>query len=670
LNKPIRGLFLKSSYPDFVFLILVSTIFASVTLPLFPIWGTLIICASLAIVGNNHRDSLVLTCAIAVSVSLCLPFLGNWMAALINEPFLLAKNSLVFSNGLPLGQVETALLHLALATLTVVICYLNIRGGERWYYFLVLLASTFLAARTFSPLVTFSWPDATQAAAGNKVQQLLLLSAASPYFFRRLGTKNIFLNTIIGSAALIASITLLQHVVRDFSYVLTAVNLGDYFYRVRATYYYHAPSAQFLAICFPIVCSLAIYKKSSLTLYVITIVIFLALLLNGTRAVGLSIMVGFTLMAIASFLMRDWKHHAGWIFVAIACIFSTTVFYVKPHVGTINSDANGSSIISEMVSSNSNRISLASDIPSPNTRINPQNVDKPLEHPTALSENGPAASNTSEISSGYKSRLDHIPLGSSHILYLDLANNTGPVTLVLILLAFLIVVAKLYLDHFKLKNTKNEFLIDNGVAGALVVFTVSAFFFPFEKNWTTYLVVVLVGIIVKNTISSFEQNKTELLNLAQATRNLCTIISCGVVIFAFFWSPSFIFPAIEFTARYKNLLTDEKIAIFVTSESMKNIVSTSLALNGYKNSVLMLADDSSKLPQDGSFLIWDPANEFAYPKLRNELGIANRLAYRQWMSINLQPNWCIQNNFLPSIQFITVGLEIENNDEQVCGSEE
>lgn len=670
MNKLAPGIFQKIFSPDLVFILFVSTVFASVTLPLFPFWGVLIICLSLSIVGLNHRNSLVLISSLTVFASLSLPYLGNWVAALANEPLSLAKNSLLFSSGLPLGEIETALLNLALTIPTITICYLNIRGDARWFYIVVLLASIFLAAHTFSPLINYAWPPALRAATANKVQQLLLLAAACPYFFKQSNSKQLFLNAIIGSAALIASVTLLQFILRDFSYVLTAINVDDYFYRVRASYYYHAPSAQFLAICFPIVCSFALYKQKNLILYAFAIVIFLALYLNGTRATGLSVVAGFTVMAIMTIMMRGWKHRGVLIFFAVAIVFSTTVFYVKPNVGVGGTTNAEFSILSEIISSNSNRISLAAEKPSPISTEDQLNSGKSSKHSNVVSADGPMASGERYPISGYESQLNHIPLNSSHILFLDLANNTGIATLVLILLAFAIVVTTVYVKHFRFNKTKDEFFLDNGVVGALIVFTVSTFFFPFEKNWTIYLVVILAGILVQNTFSSSNFEELEQTYIYRTVRNVCTLIACAVVGFVILWSPSYVFPAVEFTARYKQLLKDEKISIFVTSDVMKGILGTSLALQGNKNRVLMLADNSAELPQDRNFIIWNPADEIAYPNLRRELGIAHQLAYRQWMSVKLQPNWCIQNNFLPSVQFITVGFQRLDDEEQICGGDE
>lgn len=226
---------------DLLFVLFVSAVFGSVTLPLFPFWGALIICLSLSLVYFSYRNSIVLASSLAIYISLSLPYLSNWLAAFVNEPLLLAKNSLLFSNGLPLGEVETSLLYVALAAPTVSICYLNLKSHARWFYLFVLLATASLALHTFAPVLNYTWPQAVQTATANKIQQLLLLASASPYAYKQIINKQVFLSAIIGASALIAGIILLQIIFRDYSYVLTSNNIEDYFYRVRASYYYHAP---------------------------------------------------------------------------------------------------------------------------------------------------------------------------------------------------------------------------------------------------------------------------------------------------------------------------------------------------------------------------------------------------------------------------------------------
>lgn len=127
---------------------------------------------------------------------------------------------------------------------------------------------------------------------------------------------------LLKASLIVVAIGLMQVLVRDYSYVLDAPSFDDYMFRVQSTYYRH--NSLVLAVGMVLVFSLPLLSDGKYRLWSwLSALMSLALLMiNGTRAVSLSIMAAsFAFMALSSFKAR-WFAALAAIVVAVIMLVS------------------------------------------------------------------------------------------------------------------------------------------------------------------------------------------------------------------------------------------------------------------------------------------------------------------------------------------------------------
>lgn len=648
------------------------TLIGAGVLPLVPIWPGITTAIAAAWLLTRPMARVLRSMLIALLVATSTIYLVAWIGALASAPLRFFIDSLLHPHGQPIDTFANASQLVGQAVLAAALAHQAWRRGNRQFRAFVAACMAF----TLWSVVAASWnvasgmsdrPEIILAGAAIWVNWTAMALLAAMLFGQRRYDHLRFLSALALAAVLIAASLLLQWLIGDYSYVLVAPGSDEYFARVRGPYYYHAPAAQFVAFAFPIVIMLLARRPRSLLPLVIALAIAAVLLLNDTRAISLATLA--SLGICAGFLVFTGKmaNSATAISVLVAVVVSTQIFYVKPghvsvndapvaHMQAASQDTGGDSTMPELPLQETEQGSSETLLQSNSLRgsLALAGLSEALERP--LTGFGPG--NGRIVLPNNRSNQKRFEI-SSHVLAIDLA-MMGGFPAAIAFAAIFIVPAIGALAFIARRPRSDGALIYAGVLAALVVYAISTFFHPQEHSSIILIVMAVVGALARQVLD--EAVTDDDANAVYSARAEKSVIAAGTGALALAlagWlvmtSPSYVFPTIEFVARYGHELKASHAPVFTTNPLLNHVLGVGMALGGIEQKPAVLADDPAKLPRQEGFIIWAPADERRYPALRASLGPAEKRRYGQWMSVDLLPSWTLADNFQPNVQFIRVG---------------
>jgi hypothetical protein len=611
-------------------------------LPLVPIWRAALTVIAVAWLVSRRGSRRYPTMVLAAAVGAWLIYGVPLLLLCLSSPARVLADSVLFPHGLPVNNVANGALLFGQLAIAVGLAVKTYRSANRYHRWFVASCVAFGAWAAFSGLwnaVTVAADQAPNILAGASTWVDWTIGATlSVAIFRDSSKPPMELGKILGlSAALIAAAVMVQWAIGDYSYVLTTFSATEFFARARASYYYHAPATQFIAFSVPVVAALALSGSKGPS-YVIAIALCgLALLINGTRGISVAVVVGLALLVTFLLTTRRALNLVTPMLVAVALCLATQIVYVKPT--TIPADH--SATASDFTQSNAARIELGL---AGTARI----MERPF---VGL---GPGYSEVFERPDG--SGRQRAPL-SSHVLAVDLAVMGGIPAL--IAFAGMFGASVMGAAAAILRQPRSErSLVSAGFVTALATFALTSFFHPQEHSS-----IILVALMVAGAMPALSEKLPDAPAPAaamprQQRHALVGGLSALVLAFAGWLvvtSPNYVFPALEFAARYRDELRTTGVPVYTTNNATKVLLDLTLRASGVDAKVALLPDEPARLPEQSGYIVWSPADEPRYPALRAFLGPALQRSYFQWMSVALPPRWTLINNFQPTVQFIQVG---------------
>ncbi|MCT4626535.1 O-antigen ligase family protein [Halodesulfovibrio sp.] len=612
----------------------------AIALPLLPIWeGAIRLVAAMVLLAalppSAMRKSVCVVFALLGTISL-----GAWGSNLVQHPFAHIIHALTDVYGQPLTVFsDSALLLFDMMCATGLCC---IATGMNWQ------RDRLVGMYTGSALVFWIWTlfalGVNLLFRGEQSHFAQMITGASgwatwvywavlPVFLVRSEADVRRLLVWAGAGGLITGcIVAIQWIVGDFSYVLDAPDLTNYFYRVRGTSYYHAPATYALVLISGVMLAL-VQKNSSKSKWQIGLAVaFLVglIFINGTRALSLALLLGSFVVCIGALRQRNYMLLLS--AVLVMSFMSSGIFYLKP----ANVAVESAEAVQSFVQANSDRALLAMS----GLKLLP-----------------------SLLWTGSGIGLLELPLSgtvfngarctySTHVLYLDIILMAGVPALLALLAMCFIAAWRAATDSILAKGRDTNYRA-LALLAVLVMFSVGCLFLPQERNY-------LIGVtFLIASLALLRPGKEPAVKQPALQHGWALgMIAFGAVGWAFVTSPAFVFPAVEFVAKHGASVIDNDEQVMTTDPVMKPILQALLNLRGATDAkVLLLPDNVNALPKDNTWVLWSPARDFAYLQLRNKLGYQ---VYRQGgdaPSVRLPHNWWVLDSSQPIVDTLYVGMQ-------------
>lgn len=630
---------ISSDYNVRLLSVLAFILCGAIALPMLPVWQGAVRLVAAIVLLSILPATPTRKYVCAVFVGLGVVSLAAWGGSLVQYPFAHMIHALTDVYGQPITLFgDSALLFFDLICVTW-LCLMAISMNWRrdrlvgmytccalffWIWTLFSLGSN-LALGNNSSLFA-------QMITGASGWATWVYWAVVPIFLVRDDRDVYCLLTWAGSGGLIVGgVIAIQWLAGDYSYILDAPNLADYFYRVRGTSYYHAPATYTLVLMSGVVLALTQARSSKSKWLVGLVILFLieVAFLNGTRALNLSLLMGALVVCFGA--VRQKNYTLFFLTVLLMLYIASGIFYLKPVKPSV-ADVE----VKTFVEANSDRALLAISGCKllPSVLWSGSGIGT-LELPLP-----------GTVFNGAKSTY------STHVLYLDIILMAGLPALLSILVMFSIAAWRGASCSLITRNCDTNYRALSLLA-VLVMFSVGCFFLPQERN-------ELIGVMFLISTLALLNPKKETVHAQERVqfRWPLGMIVCAVVGWTFLTSPAYVFPAIEFSLRHGSSVIENDERVMVTEPLMKPLVQFFLTLCGGENSkVLLLQDSVEKLPQDKTWVLWSPARDFAYPELRHELGYQ---VYRQAgdaPSLQLPYNWWVLPSSQPIIDTLYIGTK-------------
>jgi len=608
-------------------------------LPLVPVWRAAISLIAIAWLVTRHGPRRYRALLMTAVLGAGLIYLASMLLLCLANPAQVIIGSVQFAYGLPINTVAATAQLFGELIIAAGLVFQTYRSASRYHRIFVASCGAFGAWAAFSAIwnavtIAAGQADIVLAGATTWIDWTIaaMLSAA---LFRQGRLPSQFVEVLCYSAALIAAAIMIQWAIADYSYVLTTFDSLDFFARTRASYYYHAPATQFLAFSMPVVAILAIMRPKNPLYALLVALCGTALFVNGTRGISLAVVVGIGALVTFLAVTRRSSNLIVAALIILVLALATQVVYVKPAASPAGWDAAANGF----AQSNAARRELA------------------LAGMVRISQRpivgfGPGYGELVESLDGSGQQLATV---SSHVLAIDLATMGG----IPALIAFAgIVMAPAFGAAVTAVRRPGspQGLFCAGFAAALTIFILTSFFLPQENSSIIMVAMMLAGVI------SFSYGRepdavapsTPLKQRRASLWGLWALSVCfaGWLVMT---SPSYVFPSLEFVARYGAELKSTRAPVYTTNPTTNAILGFTLKLAGVDVRPSVLPDEPAQLPVQSGFIVWAPADEFRYPTLRAFLGPALERPYFQWMSVKLLRSWTLINNFQPTVQFIRVG---------------
>ena len=638
-------------------------LFGTLCLPMLPIWqGGIHLLVAFMLVTIFPKTATRIKLGVPLFILLAMVGFG-WVKSLIDNPVGHLIHSLTDIYGQPLGIIPgLAILLFELISLPA-LTYLLVknplyRGTEIYIFISMCFAFWFWS---FISLVNHlvlgvGLVESSQMMVGFSQWTTWIYMALLPLLIvRNQADLRFLLGGISLSITFVGVLILIQKIVGDYSYILDAFHFQDYFYRVRGTAYYHASAVFIISLGFMFIITCFKENENKKTMYLLGMVALLfVVFLNNTRGVSIALLAGAGVAFIVA--VRHKKLAILSVSLLAMIVISSSILYVKPISGQDSSKLIESEVenldvepetehlyidpgLGEVVVANSSRLLLLSS-----GLKYLQSVlwfgsgigilELPLEG-TAF--NG--------ILSTY----------STHTIYLDIALMVGLPGIILFLGIFSLSAGVCAYSTLVCVNSRQSYVFI-GLFGALVIFLVGSLFFPQERNN-----LVGVGFFIASIILVVSRiNEADAGISIRFQKYLFFLLLLGVLGWGLVTSPSYIFPIIEFVARYGKEIADSDSKVGVTNPMLRPMLSALLKLRGVKNpDIFVLKDDPKQLPLSNTWILWSPSFDYEYPKLRKSMGYQS---YRQGNvapSIGLPDSWWVLSSAQPVVMFLYVGARPE-----------
>lgn len=632
-------------------------ILGAVLLPLVPIWSaayTLLAAGWLWQTSPTVRTRLLFGLGTG---TLGVAYLLGWANKAIASPIDHLVNGFIYVFGVPVGLWPSAA-QLALQIVLVVMLAARLWPRARRFERVFISANVAFALwSALSAAVAISAgraaePDAVLIAASVWANWACLGLLVTALVTTKAALRQL-LGTFVVAGMVLACGMAVQLAIGDYSYVLTSANTADFFERVRGTYYYHAPPVQMLAVALPLAFSLLVASARMRVLGIaVVLTISAVILFNSTRGISLSLAVGLAGFAILVIVSQRRVQMAILPLLLLAALLSQ-VFYVKP--GTIPSDPVISSSAPVAVAPVTTTSAVATEsvdafISSNNARsgLAEAGIKALTERPFTGSGPGNA-----QIEVGQNEPMET----SSHVLGLDMATMLGIPGLLFFLAALGLPAVRLAIGLL-INRKYGDVVLGTSLVASISVFAMSSMFHPQERSEIIALAFLLSGLAM-TTLRMRGRPQDQTIDETRVWdwrfRTGVVFMVMGFVACLVVTSPSYVFPALEFIARYRQPLAENPDEVVTNSPLLGAAVSAGLALAGVQTDVRVMTDDPSELALNHGYVLWSPSSEKAYPNLRKAAGIVSHARYGQWMGINIPRNWWMLANFQPNIQFLKAG---------------
>ncbi len=618
----------------------------AIALPMLPVWqGAVRLLAGLILIQllSKFKKPVLI-----VLVSLSLIALTGWLNNLLMHPFDHIIHSLIDVY----GQVINKTTDLALLLYDIICLFALAIILLRYFWqdnrisaFFVLSLILFWSGALLHPVsVLLSDPDSNvigQMMTGTSMwASWLYWSFVAIILVRNRTDIETIIKGIASGIIIVALIVTVQWIINDYSYVIDSPNFEQYFYRVRGTYYYHTAVIFVFVMGVAVLISLFNVKNRNVWWVIICILLlFFLTYVNNTRAMSLSLLAGLTIVAV---LALKNKHYLLLFLSVLGCFISLqNINYLKP---TRNIQSDHSKEISQQKKTEIEKVQSLVSANGPRSQLAFQGIAIIPEYFWIGSGVG-----TLNLPLQGDSFNGIVTTYSSHSLYLDILLMAGIFSFLGFVLVFSIALWRALLNGFTEDLQKNNNLYI-GISGVLIIFLIGSFFLPQERNETIGMAFLFASLAIIRPEGSIYKN-------VESWSSLQTISIVLITASAFFWSlvtsPSYLFPAIEFAARYAGN-PDEQV--YVNEPKMKPVLELFLRLSGKSTThVQVLEDNPDLLPERDAWIIWSPGQDKNYPLLREVLGYQKNLRDGHEPSLVLKNNWWVVHSSQPVVSFIYVG---------------
>jgi len=520
------------------------------------------------------------------------------------------------------------------------------------------------------------------------------------------------------AAALVGLVIVVQWFFHDYSYVLDALEYSSYFHRVRGTYYYHAPATFVAALgCMFLLSCLGQMSYRTAGFYLGAIGLSYVVLMNNTRGVSLALVVGAVVVLLLS--LRHRKVVLALASLTIVLIVSSNILYLKPISGSTSTVGSADEEVGERaITSRDAGVVQEKDV-APLALEGTEEEGKVIVPPVFDSTEGEglvSAFSTGETETAAvnekrslppdetKADLDvgevitanqgrallffsglkyiseviwtgsgigtlEIPLPlngtafgginstySSHTLYLDIALMAGVPALLFFSIVFALAGLRFGVDALTMKYDGSQLYRTIGLVGVMAIFLAGWLFLPQERNN-----LIGVGFFVASlSWVNFETAPPEYQRTGMFTKLGFGAVATVVLFWALVTSPSYVFPALEFVARHGREIGRSDAQVGVNDAKIVPLVSTLLRLRGVGDAqVFLLPDRAKEFAKEKLWVLWNPAEDYRYRKLRKELGYQAFRDGGQEPSFKLPRHWWVAPSAQPVVMFLYAGARPE-----------
>ncbi len=656
--------------------VLLLIVFGTIALPMLPIWQGAVRLLAGAVLIVLLPASLKQKCLLALLAALAVGGLAAWLFSLAQHPFGHTIKALTDVYGQPLGIIpDSAIL------LFDMICVF----GLGW----VLASRTWQSDRTISVfavclIIFWGWALLTllahvvSGAEPGRVSQMITGTSgwATWVYFAMLAILLVRNNVdtrrvlywVAVAGLLVGLVVSVQWLVGDFSYLLDAPDFASYFYRVRGTDYYHTSATFALVLSCGVVLALAGKGQRNFPWLLASAVFLIVLvMLNSSRAMSLALASGLGLICLGA--IRQ-KNHLILLIALLGCAaISTNVLYVKPVSGQSTVTNEGTTAEDSIVEESITAPKVSHD----RARTEDKVIDK--KEPADIKAVVAANTNRSTLAfSGLNMVSSNALIGSgvgtlelpllgnnfnglqstysTHTLFLDILLMAGALSFLAFLAIFAIPAWRLTIAGLVFRENDNGY---NAYAllAVLAMFGIGCLFLPQERNELIGIAFLLAALAIRRPV---EQHISVVPRGNPVQLLAAGLIVIGVAGWTIITSPAYVFPVIEFAARYGQSIKENDERVIVTEPAMKPLLALLLRLRGVQNpEVSVLTDSVAALPTEKTWVLWSGKRDSAYPVLRNSLGYQQ---YRQGghaPSLRLPSSWWVVPNSQPMVNFVFVG---------------
>lgn len=646
----------------------------SLCLPMLPIWvAGLHVLAALVFISNVNVSTRYFLAQPLLMMLLAVA--AFWLNSLLQNPSSHVVEALTNIYGHSIGILPGSLLLIVDFVCLIGLSLIAIKASphKKLISFFLIACVAFWSCSLMAPAKLFllggESENLTQMLAGSSVWASWCFMALLPMVLvREENDIHVLLKGALLGVFLVATVIVMQWLFGDYSYVLDAPNFENYFYRVRGTYYYHAPAIFAVAMgCMFLLATLRDGGKHEAWKYLGVLFLGLVVWLNNTRGVSLALMCGAIIVFIGA--VRFKKLPLLVLALVIASLMASSIFYVKP----ISGETLSAGVVEELVDESKDA----------------QNIEENVLAEVAIANKGRSllffegvAYLPTALWAGSGIGVLDLPLKgdafnglqstySAHTIYLDIALMAGLPALLFFLITLTlgggVSVSHLITDK---KNSNSYRLVS--CLGALAIFFVASLFLPQERNNLVGFSFFLASLLMLYPASGIAQGNA----FTKKVKLLFASIIFGVMGWAVLTSPSYVFPIVEFVARHGKELAAPGMRVGVTNPVLKPMVYGFLKLRGVENpDVFVLEDDPDKLPVDKTWILWDPASDTKYPELRLHLGYQKFRQGGQAPSLLLPNHWWVMPSSQPVLMYLYVGsrsvvtLPISEVSSLVCSSD-